>query len=102
MRSLRSSNVGARNREAEGGQEAPPSTEKANATTTGSYSGVSWVAYSWNPKDDESLIPPKAFQAKWLDLSIALNTISRERRLAARREVYRLKVKMEWAFGGTG
>ncbi|KAL3694144.1 hypothetical protein R1sor_007795 [Riccia sorocarpa] len=30
-----------------------------------------------------------------VDLSIALNTISRERRLAARREVYRLKVKMD-------
>ncbi|KAL3684473.1 hypothetical protein R1sor_002495 [Riccia sorocarpa] len=30
-----------------------------------------------------------------VDLSIALNTISKERRLAARREVYRLKVKMD-------
>ncbi|KAL3686268.1 hypothetical protein R1sor_008842 [Riccia sorocarpa] len=30
-----------------------------------------------------------------VDLSIALNTISRERRLAARREVYRMKVKMD-------
>ncbi|KAL3700284.1 hypothetical protein R1sor_018306 [Riccia sorocarpa] len=30
-----------------------------------------------------------------IDLSIALNTISRERRLAARREVYRMKVKMD-------
>ncbi|KAL3688127.1 hypothetical protein R1sor_014436 [Riccia sorocarpa] len=30
-----------------------------------------------------------------VDLSIALNTRSRERRLAARREVYRLKVKMD-------
>ncbi|KAL3675894.1 hypothetical protein R1sor_025842 [Riccia sorocarpa] len=30
-----------------------------------------------------------------VDLSIALNTILRERRLAARREVYRMKVKMD-------
>ncbi|KAL3694821.1 hypothetical protein R1sor_008472 [Riccia sorocarpa] len=30
-----------------------------------------------------------------VDLSIALNTISRERRLAARHEVYRMKVKMD-------
>ncbi|KAL3676225.1 hypothetical protein R1sor_026173 [Riccia sorocarpa] len=30
-----------------------------------------------------------------VDLSIVLNTISRERRLAARREVYRMKVKMD-------
>ncbi|KAL3675508.1 hypothetical protein R1sor_025456 [Riccia sorocarpa] len=71
-----------------------------------------------NPKDDESLIPPKGIpgevalgiryntneffpdfnsQRTWdsVDLSIALNTISKERRLAARREVYRLKVKMD-------
>ncbi|KAL3693691.1 hypothetical protein R1sor_007342 [Riccia sorocarpa] len=30
-----------------------------------------------------------------VDLSIGLNTISRERRLAARREIYRMKVKMD-------
>ncbi|KAL3675671.1 hypothetical protein R1sor_025619 [Riccia sorocarpa] len=123
------------------GKKRPRPPKKANATTTGSYSGVSWVAYScqrtWdsgklNIRDKCSNVflkknwetwrklakppcrnPPKAEVRKsilhyaglelhgvkvdWstVDLSITLNTISKERRLAARREVYRLKVKMD-------